>query len=397
MAYAIDALNLIASEHETGPFTTAQKLSILISLCGVRVIDNYQNIDLVNQTYTLIYTDPTTGKSNYQTACVPSYTISTPFILLVDDNGVEGLIRFEPGFDTFAGIDLTDGYKIKIHARIGAASNHYYSRVDPNLRELPTAMLVSPYTTCAGGCRMCSRAAANTFTKSPRDYIEAHVRQVAIDYHTRTWDPLDLWSVNLVTGCQSSIDREMHMMLNTMKEYYKQGFNNVRFHIYSYLLTHQEHMTDLRRAGAIGHIGTLETFDNERRLLYWGREKGATTFDNHLKRYAKAHEVGYPIVETNYVIGTDSYSAMMKGIKTLDNEGVAVVPNMMRSYNSIQVNSLHSDLWEMGFRYILDGFQAATKTYRHPTIKRYAGNHAVEYLRSKGLNVTYDDLPIRHT
>jgi hypothetical protein len=224
-----------------------------------------------------------------------------------------------------------------------------------------------------------------------------HVDQVLADYRQRGWEPTDLWSANLVTGCQPNPDRELKMMLDVMKEYRRQGFNNVRFQVYSYHLRQADQMRALLDAGAMGYIGTIETFDDQRRLEFWGSAKGSQTFALHRTRYALAHELRFPIVETNYVIGTDSYETLKKGIATLDDEKVAVVPNIMRNYNSKQLDALHPDLWTMGFRYVLDAFETAVATYHHPTIKRFAGSKAVEYLNARGWNITFDDLPIRHT
>lgn len=392
------SLDIIASDHDRGPFTTAQKLSFLVGFCGVKPQDSAGRSLQAwrNQTFTLIYTDPSTSRSNFQTTCVPTYAEDSPFTLrLLDENTAE--IVYEPGFDTFCGIDLNTGFLVRRHSVITKASNHYYSRVDPSLREVPTALIASPNSDCAGGCKMCSRSAAKTFEKTNNAYITTHVQEVAADYHRRAWKTGELSSVNITTGCQPSADHEFIMVRDIITGYHEGGFVNSRFHVFSYHITTEPHMKALLHNGAIGYIGTIETFEDVKRVQFWGPDKGSQSFDSHIKRYKLAHDVGYPIVETNYVIGTDSYDRMMSGIDSFDVQRVAVVPNIMRNYNIRQLQSISNDLWDIGFKYVLDGFTAAVSTYHHPTIKRYAGQKTVDYLNNNGWCITFADLPVRHT
>lgn len=396
--FAAQALDVIASSQGRPPFTTAQRLSFLVGLCGVDVVDvaGAPLDGVVHETWTVIYRDPQTSHVNYQTACVPTYRSETPFVLQLLD-GSHGRLFSRDRVASFAGIDLRTGFDVQIHARVHAPSNHYFSRVDPDLNILPTAILASPYSACGGGCKMCARAAARTFSKPSAAYIKEHVRLLRDDFAERGWETQDLWSVNLVTGCQPTVEHELEMMLGVMGEYHHQGFGNAKFHIYSYHLKTTSHMRALLEARAIGYIGTLETFDDTRRATLWGRDKGGQSLADHHRRYALAHELGFAIVETNYVIGTDSHETMIKGVAELDRVGVVVVPNVARSYNLAQLSSQHTDLWAMGFQYVLDGFEACVKTYRHPSIKHFAGTKAVEYLNSRGRQVSLADLPIRHT
>lgn len=397
--FSYKSLGVIASQHGQGKLTTAQKLSLLIGLCGVRPVDLEGNILMsrVNQTFTLVYTDPISKRSNYQTVCVPEYTKSSPFVFQIISRN-RGKIRFLPGFDDFHGINLNGGIEVRIHSIITNASNHYYSRVDPYFNELPTAIYTSAHSTCAGGCTLCSRAVARTFTKPSEYYISEHVDQVHNDFIDRAWNMSDLWSVSLNTGSHPLPEQEINMILTLINEYRLRGFQNAHFHIFTYQIQSEQHMLRLiQEPGVIGYIGTIETFDDERRLLYWGKRKGAQSFEHHRRRYHTAHQLGYPIVETNYVVGTDSYDMMQQRMSVLNKDRVAVVPNIMRNYNVDQLEALHPDLWDLGFRYIVDGFEGALATYQHPTIKSFAGGKAVEYLNARGLNITFGDLPVRHT
>jgi len=396
--FSQQALSMIAKSHGHGSFSTAQKLSFLIGLSGIRVIDAHSTIDTstIGKTYTLVYTDPTSRQSNYQTVCVPEYAEYSPFSIEFIDDQI-AVLRLATFCEPFGGIDLNQGFVVRRHATITAASNHYYSRVDPHLNEVPTATIISPYSTCAEACLMCSRSSARTFLRPTRGYLREHVEQVAADYTARQWRPTDMWSANLTTGSHATAERELNMITQLFEIYREYGFENVRFHTHTYQIQLKEHMRELLSCGAIGYIGTLETFDDARRLAFWGRLKGSQKLDDHRRRYVNAHDAGYPIVETNYVIGTDSYVDMIAGLELLDREGVAVVPNIMRNYTVTQLGSLHADLWRIGYSYVLDGFEAAVATYRHPTIKAYAGNKTVTYLNDHGWDVKFVDLPIRHT
>jgi hypothetical protein len=285
-----------------------------------------------------------------------------------------------------------------LHAGIFGASNHYYSRVAPDLGELPTAAIVSPYSTCAGGCLGCNRNEVGSWTPPPRDYIAQHVATLAADYNRRGWDRSELVSVNITTGCQPDESRELAMMLKLIAEYRRQGFANAAFFPFTYAIHSREAMDQLRAAGCLGFIGTVECFNDAERLRQWGRQKGSITFEQHLAKYERAHQAGFEIVETDYVLGADSYEEMMKGISEMSAARVAVVPNIKRNYSRAQLDSNHPDIWAMGGKYITDGFEACLASYAHGTIKRRAARRSVDYLHRHGhAGVTLRDLPIRHT
>lgn len=372
---------------EADPDTQLSRTQLLSLLVGFIGCDTAEPLD--NRTYTLVYSDPELGKSNYQTICIPDYRQASPLTFArAGDNRAHVAMR-----DT--GEVLAD---VLVHAQIFGASNHYYSRVSPNFRELPTAAIISPYSTCAGGCLGCSRGAVKSFTPPPKDYITQHVEQLAADYDRRGWDRAELISVNITTGCQPDESRELDMMVRLMREYRRHGFANAAFHAFTYAIDSLEAMEVLLHEGAIGFIGTVETFNDAERIRQWGRKKGSITFEQHLEKYARARRSGFEIVETDYVLGADSYAELMDGIAALDAANVAVVPNIKRNYTLEQLNSNHPDLWELGTAYIADGFHAALASYRNGTIKRRAARYSVDYLHRHGQqNVSLRDLPIRHT
>jgi hypothetical protein len=139
----------------------------------------------------------------------------------------------------------------------------------------------------------------------------------------------------------------------------------------------------------------VESFDAGVRRRLWGA-KGAEDLDVHIARCRGAKAAGFSIVETNYVVGTDPYETMIGGLSALDDAEVAVVPNVVRSYTDAQLSMVHEDVWRMGFEYFLDGFKRALATYRHPTIKAFAGRCALDYLGNSA-PTTIAGLPIRHT
>ncbi|MDP9643707.1 hypothetical protein J2S53_003652 [Actinopolyspora lacussalsi] len=368
------------------PDTALSRTQLLSLLIGFLGCDTTEPLD--NRTYTLVYTDGEQDKSNYQTICVPDYRTASPVLFTREQDNRARLVHRSTG-RTLA--------EVLVHARIFAASNHYYSRVAPDFTELPTAAIISPYSTCAGGCLGCSRGAVKSFTPPPRDYIERHVAQLAADYDRRGWDRGELVSVNITTGCQPDEDRELEMMLNLMRTYRRYGFGNTAFHAFTYAIDSTRAMELLREHGAIGFIGTVETINDAERIRQWGRKKGSITFERHLEKYRRARRVGFDIVETDYVLGADSYTEMLDGIAELDENGVAVVPNIKRNYTVEQLDSNHRDLWRHGMRYIADGFHAALSSYDNGTIKRRAARYSVDYLRRCGRETGLRDLPIRHT
>lgn len=377
----------VDDSSEEDPDTQLSRTQLLSLLVGFIGCDTAESLD--NRTYTLVYTDRELGKSNYQTICIPDYRQASPITFTrTDENRAHVAMRE-------TGEVLAD---VLVHAQIFGASNHYYSRVSPDFRELPTAAIISPYSTCAGGCLGCSRGAVKSFTPPPKDYIAQHVEQLAADYDRRGWDRAELISVNITTGCQPDEARELDMMVRLMREYRRHGFSNAGFHAFTYAIDSAEAMEVLLDEGAIGFIGTVETFNDAERIRQWGRKKGSITFEQHLDKYARARRSGFEIVETDYVLGADSYAEMMDGIATLDAANVAVVPNIKRNYTLEQLNSNHPDVWELGAAYITDGFHAALSSYRSGTIKRRAARYSVDYLDRQGqAHVTLRDLPIRHT
>ena len=362
-----------------------QALSLLVGFTGV------DSPGFQERTFTLVYTDPDTNRSNYQTVCVPSFSTQTPFRMGVaaSDKTAEISPKSNP----------EDIHKVQTHAVIWDATNHHYSRVDPDFNEVPTAIIASPRSACAAGCAGCSRGAIKSFARPNREYIQEHVGVLKAEYLQRGWDPKDLRSVNITTGSQPTEDREVDMMVGIMDSYRSAGFSEARFMLYNYALRSEKAMRAVREAGADGYIGTLETANDALRRKYWGRVKGGQTFQEHLQRYAMAQAVGFPIVETNYVVGLDPYDEMMDTIHDLDAKGVAVVPNVKRSYTAQQLANTHSDVWRRGFSYITDAFDACLDTYRHPTIKRFAGEATLRYLQRQGdfRASHYTELPIRHT
>lgn len=383
----VDGFVPIDDSAEDDPDTQLSRTQLLSLLVGFIGCDTAEPLN--DRTYTLVYTDPELGKSNYQTICIPDYRKASPIIFTRGRcNSAQLLLRS-------TGEVLAD---VLVHAQIFGASNHYYSRVSPNFRELPTAAIISPYSTCAGGCLGCSRGAVKSFTPPPKDYITRHVEELAADYDRHGWDRAELVSVNITTGCQPDESRELDMMVRLMREYRKYGFSNAAFHAFTYAIDSPAAMERLLEEGAIGFIGTVETFNDAERIRQWGRKKGSITFEQHLKKYARARRAGFKIVETDYVLGADSYAEMMDGIAALDAAHVAVVPNIKRNYTIEQLNSNHPDLWELGAAYISDGFHAALASYRNGTIKRRAARYSVDYLHRQGhADVTLRDLPIRHT
>lgn len=373
-----------AQEDPDTQLSRTQLLSLLIGFIGCDTAES-----LENRTYTLVYTDPELGKSNYQTICIPDYRQDSPITFTRAEGNTASIAMRDTG-EVLA--------SVLVHARIFGASNHYYSRVSPDFQELPTAAIISPYSTCAGGCLGCSRGAVKSFTPPPKDYVTQHVEQLAADYDQRGWDRGELVSVNITTGCQPDEERELSMMLDLMRTYRLYGFTNAAFFPFTYAIHSVSAMERLREAGALGFIGTVECFNDAERIRQWGRKKGSITFDHHVEKYRRAQDVGFDIVETDYVLGADSYSEMLDGIAALDEVGVAVVPNIKRNYTVDQLNSNHPDVWHKGTTYIADGFHAALRSYQNGTIKRRAARSSVDYLAREGeRKVTLRDLPIRHT
>lgn len=371
-------------DPDTG-LSRTQLLSLAVGFVGA---DTDMSRD--NRTHTLVYTDPDSGKSNYQTVCIPYYAPSSPIRL---DRGADGSSAFLVWKSTGEVLATT-----RWHARIFEASNHYYSRVSPGFEELPTAAIISPYSTCAGGCLGCNRGAVSSFTPPPANYVEQHVAELAADYDARGWDRGELVSVNITTGCQPDEQRELSMMLELIAEYRRWGFTRAAFFPFTYAIHSASAMQQLREAGCAGFIGTVETINDDERIRQWGRRKGAITFEMHLEKYRRAQAAGFPIVETDYVLGADSYPEMMAGIAEFHANGVAVVPNIKRNYSIEQLHSNHADIWNMGMVYIADGFHACLQTYNHGTIKRRAARYSLEYLQRQGWDgLTLRDLPIRHT
>jgi hypothetical protein len=370
------------------PDTALSKTQLLSLAIGFVGCDTTQVRD--RRTYTLVYTDPDQGKHNYQTICVPYHAPSSPLLFERDAQGHGCRILWKPTGQVLA--------ETRLHASIFEATDHYYSRVGPDLAELPTAVIISPYSTCAGGCLGCSRNEVGSFTPPPRDYIAAHVAALGADYDRRGWDRAELISVNITTGCQPSEQRELDMMLKLIGEYRRQGFANAAFFPFTYAIHSSAAMQQLREAGCEGFIGTIECFNDTERLRQWGRAKGSLTFAEHVRKYQRAHAAGFAIVETDYVLGADSHAEMLAGVAELDAAQVVVVPNIKRNYSLAQLNSNHDDIWDLAGQYIADGFEACLATYAHGTIKRRAARRSLDYLHRQGQRATtLRDLPIRHT
>lgn len=384
-SFCTDAItDMLPTKH----LTKAQAFSLLVGMAG---LDGSKT----NSTYTLVYTDHETGRSNYQTACMPTYSDQSPFRFEQGDNGSTATVSHKAyAFPT---------QSVRVHSTIDAASNHYYSRVDEDFNELPTALIASPRSACSAGCDGCARGTIASFSRPSSDYIKQHTDELQHDYEERGWDPKDLRSVNITTGSQPSEDKEADMMVAIMGAYKEAGFTEAGFMLYNYALQSEEAMRAVRSAGAIGYIGTIETMDDELRRKHWGKVKGGQTFEDHLRRYERAKDIGFPIIETNYVVGIDPYDAMMDGIRRLDEAGVVVVPNVKRSYNPKQLGDTHPDVWERGFgNYVLGAFDNSLDTCEDRlTIKQFAGTASVDWLnqhRTDGPTLThFMQLPVRHT
>ncbi|MFC7342050.1 radical SAM protein [Saccharopolyspora griseoalba] len=389
MASALDFIDAFVPFDDGGeadPDTGLSRTQLLSLLIGFVGCDTNESLD--SRTYTLVYTDGDSGKSNYQTICIPDYRAASPVMFSREGRNARLELRS-------TGEVLAD---VLVHSQIFGASSHYYSRVSPDFVELPTATIISPYTTCAGGCLGCSRGAVKSFAPPPKDYISRHVQLLANDFDGRGWDRSELVSVNITTGCQPDEERELEMMLQIIEEYRRHGFTNAAFFPFTYAIDSAAAMERLRDAGCFGFIGTVECFNDAERVRQWGRKKGSITFDQHVEKYLRARRVGFDVVETDYVLGADSYLEMLDGIRALDSAGVAVVPNIKRNYTLDQLNSNHDDIWDLGMTYIADGFHAAMATYRNGTIKRRAARYSVDFLNRQGWSgITLRDLPIRHT
>ncbi|MFI0901759.1 radical SAM protein [Streptomyces sp. NPDC020983] len=384
----LDTYTPADDSHLVDPDTSLSRTQLLSLMVGFTGCDTTEARD--QRTYTLIYADPEQGKRNFQTICIPYYAPSSPLLFERDADGPGARVVWKPTGEVLAAA--------RLHAGIFGASNHYYSRVGPDLAELPTAAIISPYSTCAGGCLGCNRNEVGSWTPPPRDYIAAHVAEIAADYDRRGWDRAELISVNITTGCQPDEAKELDMMLRLIAEYRRQGFANAAFFPFTYAIHSSAAMEQLRAAGCLGFIGTVECFNDAERIRQWGRHKGAVTFEEHVAKYQRAHAAGFPIVETDYVLGADSYEEMLHGVAALSAARVAVVPNIKRNYSIAQLDSNHPDIWSMPGAYIADGFTACLATYAHGTIKRRAARGCVDYLHRQGQpQVTLRDLPIRHT
>lgn len=89
---------------------------------------------------------------------------------------------------------------------------------------------------------------------------------LAADYDQRGWDRGELVSVNITTGCQPDEVRELEMMVQLMQTYRRYGFANAAFHAFTYAIDSAKAMEILREHGAIGFIGTIETFNDAERI-----------------------------------------------------------------------------------------------------------------------------------
>lgn len=368
------------SEHADDWLNYTQALSVAIGFVGV-------DVESSTRTFILVHHDSETGRYNYQSLAAVDHQRSP---LGIELEGKQATI-FDHSQDSRV---VT---RAELHARVGTP-NFYYGKVGPDLSPLPVAVIISPYTACTSRCLGCARANVDGFKRPSADYIAEHVKSLADDYDRRGWNRSDLASVSIITGCQSNEEKELAMMLRIMAEYRRQGYDQARFHIFSYNISSEGAMKALLEGGAAGFVGTLETINDMHRVLHWGARKGSVTFEEHMRRFELARSAGFEIIEANYVIGTDSYEEMMYGLESLDASGVAVIPNIKRNYNQSQLDLCHPDIWRNGPEYVYDGFRAALKTYRHGTIKREGARSSIEWLHRNGNpEVTLQDLPIRHT
>ncbi len=396
--FSKNALNTISAHEGCESLSIAQMLSLLVGFCGIQIVNTKNEIldHYKKRTVTLIFTDPETQKSNFQTAFYPNDRYQSPFRLqLLNDRFAK--LTYTSGYPIFSGIDLTCGFVVQIFACIEKVSSHYYCRVDPSFKELPVAIIGSPNPSCFDLCKLCARVGSGSFFTHTKNLYKDHVQKIHDDFLSRGWNLSELRSSHISTGCMPDSNSEMTMMQDLINEYKKQGFINVNFQLASHKINSKEKMDTLKKSGVMGLIGTVETFSDSRRKLLWNKSFFSNFITEYLPFFRNAHEVGFKIVEANYVVGTDSYEDMLNGIELLNRESVCVVPNIIRSYNQTQFDLLHPDIWNIGFKYLLDGIKAALSSYQHFSIKQFTADCSIDFLLSNGISISRQQLPIRHT
>jgi|GEM_PF-3811177 len=377
--------------------TYADKLSMLVAFCGIVPED----VNLVGKTLALGFKDKFSGRLIYQTAPVQNFHYS-PFKLLNSTNKKNGTLVFN------VPRELQKEYRESLEWNVLFGGNflrqrtHHFNQSDCEGNLLPVSLIVNPKMDgCDEMCGGCARVAMKAFTPvdlSGEDYIEYNSRTVDGEFQKLfpRESKSELKYLNIMTGCQPTSKKEAEMFLRTMQIYKNKGFNP-EFVFFTNLIEDEKDMVALVNEGAIGYGSTLETINDEVRIKNWGKRKGSKTFSQYLETLRKIKNY-FKIGEVSMVLGQDNFDELKEGIQTLGDNGITIVGNIQRAYNSFQLKGIHSSLWEKGFDYFTEIFELILKSNsRHIPTARYMRQRGLEYLEKKyGREVQDFEMPYKY-
>lgn len=373
-----------------GRLTLADKISIMVAFCGVNT-DSPLLAD--NNTIALGFQDSRTNRLVFQTVPVQSFHES-PF-LLTDVSQQE--VQLVSAIPLPPAVQEILHPKLFLGGTFRRLANHHFNQFDRKGNLIPATLIANPRTMCSEGCPACIRTTMQMFVPQGENYIEEHVATVARDFAQRfpDIDRQELRYVSVSTGCQSSREEEVAMFLGIMDEYKKFGFNP-EFVLFSNMVRRERDMLPLADHGAVGLVSTIETINDATRKLLWGNRKGERLLIQHLRTLSRSRRI-FQFAEATLVLGEDEFEELLDGVRILGDMGVTIVPNVLRSYVPLHLESVHNDAWQMGLPYLLNILEEVLKlNARGYSSAQHMRNLAMNWLGRKNPSATDTDLPYKY-
>ncbi len=359
--------------------TLADKFAMLMAFTGLYTADE----TLAGKSQCFGFKDETTGRTVYQVIPLQNFHYS-PFVLEYMDKN-KATVKCILQSDDIGDCPENLVWELSVSALFRRTSNHHFNQFDSQRNILPVSLIGNPKTSCPEACPGCFRTATKAFSSSSANYIQEHVKLVAEDFQVKF--PHEhkhvLQFVSISTGCQNSSQEEVDMFICLMRTYRQFGFNP-NFLFFTNKVRRERDMYELKNAGAIGIVSTIEAIDDQIRSKLWGKRKGDRLLIQHLRSMTRANRI-FSISEASLVLGEDEFNeTLLDGIRLIGDLGSTIVGNVLRSYNEAQLESIHDDVWKMGLEYFILAFEEILMlNSRNTSSAKHLRDIALRHIRSR--------------
>jgi len=224
---------------------------------------------------------------------------------------------------------------------MGKPSAYYFPYKDARSGQpLSFYLIVNPYENCAFRCKYCSRL---PYFKIPAPSIQGNIQLIISNVLAFVQDPNKVKFINIITGTFPSPEQELTLAKDVIAAFYKAGFVESEFGVYTSQIYSRHHFEKLRELGVIFFTVTLEatSSDARSRLHAPQNPKRSRSFEQTLDTIRAAEEV-FPFVNTTMLVGYEKADEIKRNLERLAKRTRSTVNHYIpRIWLASQLDLLH--------------------------------------------------------